>query len=260
MRRWLAAAVLLAAGSGSLRAQGAQPAQPSQTGQQDYERPVSWKQLIPNILSDQRDIWSFPSTLAQGHNWAPTVGIVGTTAALLQLDPYAARYFHTTSTYSGFNNIFTGTVTEWGTAIVPASLYAVGLIRKDTKMQNTMLLAGEAVVDAEILTTVFKDLDRRARPSTFGPHSNYWDSWFDGPGGSIRGSGSFPSGHAIAAFSVATVIARRYRTHRWVPYVAYGLAATVGFSRLTLSAHFVSDVFAGGAFGYVISRYVVLRQ
>jgi membrane-associated phospholipid phosphatase len=257
MRQSLVVAVLLAAGSGSLWAQGVQPAQP---GQQDYERPISWKQLIPNILSDQGAIWSFPATLAQGHNWAPTVGIVGTTAALFQLDPYAARYFHTTSTYSGFNKIFTGNATAWGIAIAPLTLYAVGLIRRDTKMEHTMLLAGEAVADAEILTTVFKDLDRRARPSTFGAHGNYSDSWFDSPGGSIRGSGSFPSGHEIAAFSVATIIARRYRTHRWVPYVAYGLAATVGFSRLTLSAHYVSDVFAGAAFGYVISRYTVLRQ
>jgi len=42
--------------------------------------------------------------------------------------------------------------------------------------------------------------------------------------------------------------------------VAYGLAATVGFSRLTLSAHFLSDVFAGATFGYTIGRFSVLRQ
>jgi membrane-associated phospholipid phosphatase len=56
------------------------------------------------------------------------------------------------------------------------------------------------------------------------------------------------------------VIARRYGNHRWVPYAAYGAAALVGFSRLTLSAHFLSDVFLGGALGYSISHFAVLRQ
>jgi membrane-associated phospholipid phosphatase len=71
--------------------------------------------------------------------------------------------------------------------------------------------------------------------------------------------GSFPSGHSIAAFSVATVFARRYPTHRWLPYVAYGLAATVGFSRVSLSAHFPSDVFLGAALGVAVSRFTVLN-
>src|SRR5947209_741059 len=104
--------------------------------------------------------------------------------------------------------------------MAPVSLYAAGLMRKDTKMQHTALLAGEAVASAEIVTTILKDLDGRARPVTFAPHGNYWDSWRDSQGSWIRGVGSFPSGHTIAAFSIATVVAHRYRTHRWVPYAA----------------------------------------
>jgi membrane-associated phospholipid phosphatase len=40
--------------------------------------------------------------------------------------------------------------------------------------------------------------------------------------------------------------------------VAYGAATLVGFSRLTQQAHFPSDVFAGAALGYFISRDVVM--
>ncbi len=49
------------------------------------------------------------------------------------------------------------------------------------------------------------------------------------------------------------------RGRRWVPWVAYGLATLVGFSRISLQAHFPSDVFAGAVLGHLVSRYVVLR-
>jgi membrane-associated phospholipid phosphatase len=231
----------------------------SQQPRDDYDRPVSWKLIVPNVLSDQKAIWLFPTKIAKDHNWIPALSIAGATAGLFMLDPSEGRYFHQTSTFQGFNGVFTSNATVLGSVIAPVSLYAVGLARRDTKMQHTALLAGEAVLDAEIVTTLLKDIDRRVRPVAFTPHTNYWDSWFESKGSVLRGNGSFPSGHAIAAFSIATVIAHRYRTHRWVPYAAYGMAALVGFSRLSLSAHFTSDVFMGAVLGYSISRFAVLR-
>ena len=224
------------------------------------DRPVSWKLLLPNIANDQERIWTFPARLEQRQNWIPTAAVLGTVAGLLALDPTEGGYFRHTSTFHGFNNVFTGNATVVGTIVAPVSLYAIGLIRRDSKMQHTALLAGEAVADAEIVTTVLKDATKRVRPAGFPAQGNLYDSWFESRGSFVRGNGSFPSGHAIAAFSVATVVARRYRNHRWIPYVAYGAAALVGFSRLSLSAHFLSDVFMGGALGYSISRFAVLRQ
>jgi membrane-associated phospholipid phosphatase len=196
----------------------------------------------------------------QGQNWIPTAAVLGTTAGLVALDATESSYFRGTSSFHGFNNIFSGNATAIGTIVAPASLYFIGLIRKDSKMERTALLAGEAVADAEIVTTVLKDATRRARPSGIAAQGNFYDSWFESGGSLLRGNGSFPSGHTIAALSVATVIARRYGNHRWVPYAAYGMAALVGFSRLSLSAHFLSDVFVGGALGYSIGRFTVLRQ
>lgn len=241
----------VAAESESISVPGGRPA--------EYDRAVSWESIIPNILCDQKSIWLFPTKLGEDRNWVPALSVAGTTAGLFTADPVEASYFHQTSTFRGFNGIFTSNATLIGTIVAPVSLYAAGLLRKDTKMQHTALLAGEAVADAEIVTTVLKDIDRRARPVTFTTRQNYWDSWFESNGSLLRGDGSFPSGHAIAAFAIATVIAHRYRTHRWVPYVCYGMAALVGFSRLPLSAHFASDVFVGAALGYSISRFAVLR-
>ena len=210
------------------------------------------------MIADQKQIWTFPARLAQGKNWIPTTAVVGTTAGLMFLDSSESRYFRTTTTFNGFKNIVTGNAAAIGMGAVPASLYAVGLIRKDSKMQSTALFAGEALADTVLVQTALKDIARRVKPARY-PASGWFAS--KGPPTSyLRGNGSFPSGHSMAAFSVATIVARQYGNHRWVPYVAYGLAAVVGFSRLPLNVHFLSDVFMGGAIGYSISRFTVLRQ
>src|SRR5580700_1397540 len=33
------------------------------------DRPVSFKLLLPNLISDQKRIWSFPARLVQGQSW-----------------------------------------------------------------------------------------------------------------------------------------------------------------------------------------------
>ena len=224
-------------------------------------RPIDWKKVIPAVASDQKRIWTFPLRPARGKHWAPILGIAGITGAMIAADPHEAPYFRQTGTYKGFNTVFSGRATHWGTVIVPVSLYAAGLIRKDSYQQKTALLAGVAAADAAILTVVMKGATSRLRPRDVSAGGDYGDTWFQSKGNNwLRGHGSFPSGHTMAAFSVATVISRRYPQHRrWLPYVAYGLAGVVGFSRVTLSSHFPSEVFAGAALGYSIGRYAVLR-
>ncbi len=225
------------------------------------DRPVSLKKLIPNMLNDQARIWTFPARLGTDHYWIPTTAVLGGTAGLMALDPTEGAYFRRTSTFQSFGNVFTGNATFAGILAAPVTFYVAGIFRKDSKMKDTALLAAEALGDSEFVTTVIKDTTRRIRPAAIPPNGNFSDTWFESPGSILRGRGSFPSGHAIAAMSIATVIARRYgKQHRWVPYVAYGLTALIGFSRMTLSSHFASDVFMGAAMGYSISRFTVLRQ
>lgn len=223
-------------------------------------RTVSSGSFLPNLVDDQRQIWTFPVKVAKGDHWIPSLSVSGVAAGLIALDPHDTPYFRRTDDFAGFNRAFSGTATAVGIAIVPASFYIMGLKRHDTYAQQTALFAAESLADVLILSTAIKAVSRRSRPSSIPPDGNFSDTWFKtGWGSSFTGEASFPSGHAIAAFSVATVIARRYGKHRWVPWVAYGLAGLVGFSRVTGQAHFPSDVFVGAALGYSISRFVVLR-
>lgn len=224
------------------------------------ERHVSWLGLAGNVEQDQRAIWLAPLKLKQRRYWIPTAAILATTAGIMAIDAKEGHYFRNSQAYNGFNNIFSGQNTAHGLWISPFALYGAGFLTKDSKMKSTALLAGEAVIDSEILTTVLKDIDRRKRPMDFPANGDFSNSWFQGKAGGLQGNGSFPSGHTIAAFSIATVVARRYGNHKWVPFLAYGTAAAIGFSRLTLSSHFASDVFVGGVLGYSIARFDVLRQ
>ncbi len=69
-----------------------------------------------------------------------------------------------------------------------------------------------------------------------------------------------PSGHAITAFSLATVFADQYRHRRWVPPLAYGLATLTAASRVHENRHWTSDIFVGSCIGYFTARTILNRH
>ena len=223
------------------------------------ERQVSLGTLPKNFFADQKEIWMFPRQLAKGKHWLPTIAIVGATSALIASDAHTSPYFRTTTSFNRFNRVSSGLSSGAFIAAVPATIYAIGLIKKDSYAQGTALLAAEAFADGFALDLAFKGITGRKQPSQYTGNDPYTDSFFNGSHNPVH-SGGFYSVHAMSAFSVATVIAHRYRNHRWVPFVAYGLAGAISFARVTGSNHFPSEIFFGGAMGLAISRYVVLPR
>jgi membrane-associated phospholipid phosphatase len=220
---------------------------------------VSWKTLPKRLARDQKDIWLFPLQLAKGRYLIPTLAVVGGTAGLIAADPHATPYFRThAANWDDFNDAFDGSITAGEIAIVPATFLLVGGARHDPYATKTGLLASEAYADSEIVDLALKAITHRQRPSDVAAGAPFNDTFFN-RGNSVFDS-SFPSGHAVGAFSVATIVARRYGHHRWVPFVAYGCAAAISLSRVTNRAHFPSDVFVGAALGYTIARFEVLRH
>lgn len=131
-------------------------------------------------------------------------------------------------------------VTALGNAVtvVGVSLVAVLLLLRQSRRADALLVS-LAVSGAEILTLALKLGFRRERP--FFPDPLATESTF-----------SFPSGHATVSAAVfgavALVVARRLES--WRLRVAVFAAAAVlvlliGFSRLYLGVHFLSDVLAG---------------
>jgi membrane-associated phospholipid phosphatase len=249
--------LLLSGISASTRVYAQNAATTSSASPASEDRSVSLKELPTNILADQKSIWLFPVSLVHAeHIWA-TIGVVGATTVFIATDAHSAPPFRNTTNFNGFNDAFSSLNSAAMIAGPPALLYGFGLLHKNSYAQGSALLAAEAVGDAFLVDLPFKAITGRRQPvSYFGP-GPYTSSFFNGSHNPFH-SGGFFSGHAAASMAVATVLAHRYRQHRWVPYVAYGVAGVISFSRITTSNHFPADAFFGGAMGFVIARYAVL--
>ncbi len=98
-------------------------------------------------------------------------------------------------------------------------------------------------VGLAVLVPVTKLLVGRARPEVALPVIE------------IPSNASFPSGHAMVSLVTWTTLALvlmpgvRRRARPWLLVAALAVAAAVGFTRLALGVHFVSDVVAGWALG-----------
>jgi membrane-associated phospholipid phosphatase len=224
-------------------------------------QPVTWKNLPIRVLGDQKLVWLFPLHLAQGQHILPTIGIVGVTGGLIAADAHIMVHVrNNTSAFHEYDKIFSGTNTGIVTALIPATFYIYGIARKSSYSEQTALLMGEAYLDSAIPHVAMKLVSRRLRPDAVPASSDFTDTFFKSHVSVFGKGSSFPSGHAAGIFSIATVVAERYRNHHWVPWVAYGVAAAISFSRVPTFAHFPSDVFLGAALGYTITRFDVLRD
>lgn len=134
-------------------------------------------------------------------------------------------------------------------AIIPiaAGSYFLGVVFKDGKLKQVGLLTVGAGLAAQIVTEAFKVGFSRKRPNeNVGPYE-----FFE------KGNKSFFSGHAVGAFSLATVIAETYKEKNWVPYVAYGLATLTAYARMHDHKHWASDVLAGAIMGHLITKATI---
>ena len=152
-----------------------------------------------------------------------------------------------------------------------ALTYAVGAIGDHCRLKNMSLAALQSFVYAEVASAGLKVLTCRLRPSEVnsqqstvngqqptvnGQQSTVNIQTWLGPFKSFK-STSFPSGHAMRSFALATTIAGFYPDKKWVGIVSYSLATMTSLGRVVSKEHWASDVIVGAALGYFIGRGVV---
>jgi len=65
---------------------------------------------------------------------------------------------------------------------------------------------------------------------------------------------SFPSGHALYAFMMATLLGHWFPRYRIIFFL---LAGFIGWTRIYLGVHYPTDVIVGGLLGYGITRLFI---
>jgi len=110
-----------------------------------------------------------------------------------------------------------------------------------------------SIAGAGILNNIIKLIIGRTRPTLWFEEGEYGFAPFSFGGYRYM---SFPSGHANTIFALATAIGYFWPKGR--KYL-YTFAALVAFSRVAITAHYLSDVIAGAVLGIIVTR-VIYRQ
>jgi membrane-associated phospholipid phosphatase len=211
-------------------------------------KPNPEKKFLRNLLSDQRAIWTSPFHLrGSDAKWLAPLGL--STAVLIATDRRTSGEL--VENGDNLNRLrFSKNISSIGSVYATAGavgvFYLTGRATHNDRLRETGVLGAEALIDSSIVVAALKAASQRQRP----PEDHTSGEFFDG-------GSSFPSGHAISAWSLATVVAQEYGHRRPLVQVAvYGLATAVSLSRYTGREHFLSDVLVGSALGYGIGRYV----
>jgi membrane-associated phospholipid phosphatase len=174
---------------------------------------------------------------ASGLLFSQVAFAVTTGGPIVSLDGAVAVWLHSHAT--GFATDVLRAVTQLGgaTVLLAVTIVAALVLLLKRRIAHAALM-GAALVGGEGLNMALKAAFERPRPS------------FSEPLATAAGY-SFPSGHAMVALTVygalAFVTATRVKSRRaqvLIPVAAAVLVLAVGFSRLYLGVHYVSDVLA----------------
>lgn len=212
---------------------------------------VTLRDLPRNLLHDQAAIWTSPARLCGSNIAGPAALVLGTTLLITTdhqvmssprlINPSLNQHAVTAS-----NGLIGGFLTA------PVVFYGLGRIHHDDHATETGILAGEAIGDSLAVNEVIKLISLRERPTVDNARGNFFQT-------SVGFNSSFPSNHAIVAWSAASVIASEY-PGILTKITAYGLATGVSVARVVGREHFPSDVLVGSAVGWMIGRYVFHRH
>ena len=147
--------------------------------------------------------------------------------------------------HSPFTDIFFKYITHLGDGIA----FGIIIILFAFIRRRMILVVGLTGVLTLLMTYIFKKI------LFHGSYRPMMDVGIDSlhivEGAKIAYWGTFPSGHTITVFAIATVLCLYFRKSR-LQYAFVAVALIVGLSRVYLSLHFLQDIFVGSIFGIVI--------
>ncbi len=211
--------------------------------------------FLQEIGEDFKYLISFPTRL-NNEGTLITLGLIGAGGAILastdqKLNTYVQD--HRTSKLDAISS-WIGKPGDLGPVLVAPSFLAIyggsGYLIKNEKMQETAFLSFESFVVSNIIGVPLKIVTGRARPIVGNGSTNF------SPFSISDDHTSFPSVHALTAFSIASVFADEY-DNPLVAVSAYSVASLVAMQRIYTSDHWATDVFVGALIGTFVGKSVV---
>jgi membrane-associated phospholipid phosphatase len=211
------------------------------TAEPSREIPNTFHGWVNRGLLDQKEILVAPFH-KKNLKWDAL--FLASTGVLIAYDEQAARAVPTdweTASHWASNVAIVSTGAALGTVFIH------GLKTDNEHAKEMGYLGLEALSNTFVIYTASQLIAGRERP-------------FEGTGeGSFfkhhSVNTSFPAGHAMFEFAMASVVAHEY-PKPWVQALAYGAAVAVAGARFTGRNHFPSDLLVGSVLGYLISTHI----
>lgn len=186
----------------------------------------------------------------QGNDFANFGYLTGSTLLLFTVDDEINNWTN------GFREDVPNLVLDYGheygspenNYMLTGGVYLAGLFTKNEKLRRTGVLLISSATAGGFLQQVSKRIIGRARPKSGANSSTFDPLHLD----RVYNYDSFPSGHAMLAFSNAYVIAKQFKSP-WIKAGLYTLGSIPGFVRVVDNFHWFSDV----AFSTVLSIFIV---
>jgi membrane-associated phospholipid phosphatase len=206
------------------------------------------KHFTLDIWTDQKAIWSSPFRMNRRQLLTIALPVAALTAGLIATDEKTSGWLPNTPRQVAWSNGISALGSTYTLGGVVAGSLIMGQARDKPTLSQMGHNSAEALVNATIVSCVMKLVAGRERPD-----------WDKGEGRFWKGGNSFPSGHAMASWSVAAAIAHTRGCPKWLAITSYAVASAVSVSRYTAHKHFLGDVFVGSVFGSMIGDYAASR-
>lgn len=140
-------------------------------------------------------------------------------------------------------------------AILALGSYAVGSLQGWPTMAASGAAATQAVLINGAYVQILKVTTGRFRPGEFNSADDFFPSWNERVD-NFRFRVDYPSGHTSSAFAYVASQHAFFPEHKWIPWVGYPIAASIGVGMVDGRYHWTSDVLAGAIIGTVIGYAV----
>jgi membrane-associated phospholipid phosphatase len=135
----------------------------------------------------------------------------------------------------------------YGTSAAAGVFWLSGLATHNEHTRETGTLSAEAFANTVPVYVGLQLVTGRDRPNQGSGNGRFWRN--------NALNSSFPSGHALFTWSMASVIAHEY-PRPWVKWLVYTTSTAVSVTRFSSREHFPSEVVVGSAIGYLIGRHI----